>query len=729
MKTPLDRPINRRKQPIPKCLLLAGLSGLMGSGVCAETYAWTGATSTDLNDVTNWVVQASDPPVPCPDIGFNNHYNIALAGANVTQSADVYLGDLVVACASGAAPVFNMTHKVASNWGTIAAGASAEFNNATGTINHTAGEATEIYAPGGPWILVGCWFNHGNSGTYNFGGAAPGPLITIVGTSTGIAIGGGTSNTGVMSLSNYGTINSESPIFIGTRDCWSDSNGNGTLNITGGNLSINVAALYAGGHMAGDPAAVVAGNSSAALHATIDATGISAIHATTVRIDSLATFSVDLGSGVTPTLGEVFTIIDSTNPITGSFADLAEGDYLSAGSYWFKASYLDNKFTLTTSSAPPPPPPWVEEGFGYTVDETIVGKNGGAGFAAGWSALVGNGPTAQETTIATGLTYPGLASAGAGALLAHDWCGNTRTLSTARGSGTYYMSMLINANSTETSRFGCGLITPNNDNIQFGRVNGGWGMFAGGNGTFGISNSGGNWHQWQGVAAAADSNTHLIVYKFDYLAKTIVMWVDPTLGAGEPTPDATLQTGTVDPGGTGSPADPGTWTIELGSTFVGINCFHEAAGQLADELRIGRTWETVLPSSGVTTAYASWASGFSLDPLTTGAADADPDQDGISNGIEFVTGSNPSESSTANLPTASVVGTDLVFVYRLADAALSLNPVVQTSATLANGSWTDVTAGIVVENGGYGTGVARVTVTIPRGSAPHLFSRLKVEVP
>ena len=127
--------------------------------------------------------------------------------------------------------------------------------------------------------------------------------------------------------------------------------------------------------------------------------------------------------------------------------------------------------------------------------------------------------------------------------------------------------------------------------------------------------------------------------------------------------------------------------------------------------------------------YSSWASGYSLDPLTNGAADADPDYDGISNGIEFVTGGDPTVCDLENLPTASNVGTNLEFVYRRTDASVYANPVVQTSTTLASGSWSDVTSGIVVEPNYYATGVARVTVTIPHGLATRLFARLLVNVP
>ena len=164
--------------------------------------------------------------------------------------------------------------------------------------------------------------------------------------------------------------------------------------------------------------------------------------------------------------------------------------------------------------------------------------------------------------------------------------------------------------------------------------------------------------------------------------------------------------------------------MNLGTAFNSVRCFHEQSNQIADELRIGPTWNTVLPS-----AYSSWALGYGLNPQTTGAADVISIPNAMPNGIIFVTGGNPNAPSTSNLPTASIVGSNVVFVYPLADAAAPLNPIVQTSTTLTTDSWTDVSSGIVVENGYYGTGLSRVTVTIPCGSSPQLFTRLKVIVP
>lgn len=119
--------------------------------------------------------------------------------------------------------------------------------------------------------------------------------------------------------------------------------------------------------------------------------------------------------------------------------------------------------------------------------------------------------------------------------------------------------------------------------------------------------------------------------------------------------------------------------------------------------------------------------------------DADPDFDGVSNGIEFVLGgepnpANPGSNSAALLPSMTTdSGTgELVFVFRRADEAAGLNPAVEYDTDLA-GTWTPAQGGV---NGvtinetqdGFATGIDRVEVRIPssQAAAGRLFARLAV---
>ena len=141
--------------------------------------------------------------------------------------------------------------------------------------------------------------------------------------------------------------------------------------------------------------------------------------------------------------------------------------------------------------------------------------------------------------------------------------------------------------------------------------------------------------------------------------------------------------------------------------------------------------------SATGTPFETWAAAKSLAG-NAALFDADPDGDGISNGIEFVIGSepnpaNPNANSRALLPTASRNATgDLVFVFRRADAAAPLNPTVKYDTDLA-GTWTTAQGGVnnvVINetNDGFGTGIDRVEVIIPssQAAAGKLFARLAV---
>ncbi len=130
------------------------------------------------------------------------------------------------------------------------------------------------------------------------------------------------------------------------------------------------------------------------------------------------------------------------------------------------------------------------------------------------------------------------------------------------------------------------------------------------------------------------------------------------------------------------------------------------------------------------TPFSNWATSKGLAGPSA-AFDADPDDDGISNGLEFVLGgepnpANPGSNSSALLPTFSVTGGNLVFTFNRADAAAYLNPVVEFNSGLT-GTWTTaVDPGNATISTLDGSPSDQVTVTVPTGGAPTMFARLKV---
>jgi len=133
--------------------------------------------------------------------------------------------------------------------------------------------------------------------------------------------------------------------------------------------------------------------------------------------------------------------------------------------------------------------------------------------------------------------------------------------------------------------------------------------------------------------------------------------------------------------------------------------------------------------------YGSWET---ANGITGAGAAADSDGDGISNGIEFVIGGDPSGPGSASnslLPTVTVDGTYLNFVFRRTDESAGYNPFAEYGSDLAG--WTQAQNGvggviITTNDEFFGTGVDRVTVQIPRAlAAPgsRFFARLHVTIP
>ena len=146
---------------------------------------------------------------------------------------------------------------------------------------------------------------------------------------------------------------------------------------------------------------------------------------------------------------------------------------------------------------------------------------------------------------------------------------------------------------------------------------------------------------------------------------------------------------------------------------------------------------TLTVTSGPTSAFAAWASLKGLIPGVNDGPTQDPDNDGISNLLEFVLGGDPLASDPSILPVAVLTPTDFIFTFKRADDSLaevtltfqygsSLTgwtpvPVLATSSPAdANGVIVDVNPGSPTTNPDV------ITVTVPRSLAPGgmLFGRL-----
>ncbi|WP_035614059.1 hypothetical protein [Haloferula sp. BvORR071] len=134
--------------------------------------------------------------------------------------------------------------------------------------------------------------------------------------------------------------------------------------------------------------------------------------------------------------------------------------------------------------------------------------------------------------------------------------------------------------------------------------------------------------------------------------------------------------------------------------------------------------------------YDTWTSAKGLSG-TDAAAAADPDHDGLSNAIEFVIGGEPNPAnagaeSSALAPTITTTDTHLVFTFRRTDTALTQPGIAITAAYSSSlGGWTTAQNGvngvtIVVTDDGFGAGVDKVEVSIPKtlANGSRIFARL-----
>lgn len=132
--------------------------------------------------------------------------------------------------------------------------------------------------------------------------------------------------------------------------------------------------------------------------------------------------------------------------------------------------------------------------------------------------------------------------------------------------------------------------------------------------------------------------------------------------------------------------------------------------------------------------YTDWQSGFFnptqlADPAISGD-DADSDNDGLDNLLEFVLGGSPTANSAGLLKTATTtpaaVGRNLVFFYDRKTTASAVNVVIETSPSLT-GTWTPAIHGtnnVTITTAPLDANTQRVTATIPT-TEPKLFVRLK----
>jgi autotransporter-associated beta strand protein len=142
---------------------------------------------------------------------------------------------------------------------------------------------------------------------------------------------------------------------------------------------------------------------------------------------------------------------------------------------------------------------------------------------------------------------------------------------------------------------------------------------------------------------------------------------------------------------------------------------------------------TLTVTTGPTFAsYVAW-SGRGIHNLS-GAPSADDDDDGIANVLEYVLGGNPRAATSGILPAATASAGNLVFTFhRIHATTVDTTQIFQHGTNLSG--WTDVpivAGGIVAirpDTPQAGTDTVTITITVPAGTEPRIFGRLKVTTP
>lgn len=218
-------------------------------------------------------------------------------------------------------------------------------------------------------------------------------------------------------------------------------------------------------------------------------------------------------------------------------------------------------------------------------------------------------------------------------------------------------------------------------------------------------------------------------------------------GANSYSGDTTVAGGTLSLGQVNSNNESSTVSIaasagaKLDLAFTGtdtvdslyINGVRQSAGDYTSAHASGAfTGGGTLRVTSGPAGYATWKA----ENAPTGTPSDDYDDDGVSNGVEFVIGGTKETNDLSKLPAISINGGNLVFTFQRDNASVDGTTAVVIQVGTDLSSWPDTytvpgtaqvnNPGVTIQKDTPSVGTDTVTLTVQKGSAPTKFARLVV---
>lgn len=408
----------------------------------------------------------------------------------------------------------------------------------------------------------------------------------------------------------------------------------------------------------------------------------------------------------------------SSRPVSGLAASTSYDVYFVAQDLYANVQAAVSMVNVTTTAAIPAL--LIQEGFNYPLASTNpasdAGLNGGNGLPA---SNVGGTPSGTGTGI-RGVwgpelsVVPGLTYSNAGGTLATS--GNAANITVSSWGATPYVYRNMSVDPYLTLRVGAannGAFGVDGQSLYFSLLGstsdatpGAFRLsFKTSNDNQFLENTGTGWkfnNSYEAGTLQLNTPTFFVI-KIDFAAgatDTMSVWINPVLGQALGSADIFL----------------------VNQNFAGLNLVQvkpEVAGAMTfDEFRVGTTQSDVMPLVGGGPSYSTWASAFTSPALSNTASNADPDNDGLTNAVEYALGLDPRFSS----PSPGVYSGSTLTFTKGAEAKVNgdVTYQIETSTTLgvAPSPWTVDVANVT-------NGANTIAITFPSGPVKN-FARLKV---